>query len=126
MKYRIIISLSFLVLISCGSVKKTSQIKTELYFGLSNDEGAISNNIWLEFKKNHIDKILNGYTIVDAYGYWTGSNGTKVEEATKILVYVHKKSDFESQKIDSIINLYKSKFKQESVLKIEQRIKIKF
>lgn len=126
MKYRIILSFLLLVLLSCGGVKKITQTKTELYFGLSNNEGPISDSTWLDFKKNHIDNILNAYTLIDANGYWTSNEGVTINEASKILVYIHKKSEVENKKIDSIINLYKRIYNQESVLKIEQKVKVKF
>ncbi|WP_299714203.1 DUF3574 domain-containing protein [uncultured Tenacibaculum sp.] len=127
MKNKIIVSFLFLItMFSCVGLKETSLIKTELYFGLSNKEGIISENSWQVFKRNHIDKIFNGYTIIDANGYWTDNNGSKITEPSKLLIYIHKKSDAENTKIDSIINLYKVKFNQESVLKVENKVKINF
>ncbi|WP_053991271.1 DUF3574 domain-containing protein [Mangrovimonas sp. TPBH4] len=124
MTYKIITTFLLLTLLSCNNEIKHTSTKTELYFGLSNSEGAISDSSWTEFKKTHIDKILNGYTIIDGQGFWTDNSGNKTYEASKMLIYIHDNSVFESQKIDSIIVLYKNKFNQESVLKVHHNIRI--
>ncbi len=113
-------------LLSCSSVRSTTQIKSELYFGLSNEEGAISDRDWEAFKAKQIDQRLGGYTLVDSKGYWTNEAGQTLHEDSKILIYIHPKSDAIESKLDSIIEFYKLEFKQEAVLKTQQKVKAKF
>jgi hypothetical protein len=112
--------------VSCGSSKQSREMKTELYFGLSNEQGTISDSVWVEFKKNNIDEILGGYTMINARGYWTSYSGKKVSEDSRVLILIHNDSEVTNRKIDSIINLYKSEFNQESVMKTQQKIKVEF
>jgi hypothetical protein len=126
MKAKLLIT-AFLLLIfcffSCGN--DNSKIKTELYFGLSNANGAIPKNEWNQFQTETIDKVIDGYTIINGEGYWKANDST-YNEKTVILIYIHDDTTAESKKIDSLINIYKQKFSQESVLRTDQQLKAAF
>lgn len=109
--------------VSCGNENK--KIKTELYFGLSNAEGAISRKEWDQFQAESIDKVIDGYTIINAEGYWTSSD-TTFREPSVLLIYIHEDTADESKRIDSLINIYKLKFRQESVLRTDYEVKALF
>ncbi len=122
----IFLALFCLLLQSCTKNLEHKQwVKTEIYFGLSNKNGSIADSAWLGFKKN-IDTTFSGYTAIDANGCWTDSTAKSVSERSVIIVYIHKPSAAENHKIQSLINLYKKDFEQQSVLRIEYEIKAYF
>jgi len=110
----------------CRTPTYTPQIKTELYFGLSNSKDPILDTAWIKFKEQKIEAILNGYTEINGNGFWKDSDGKSIYERSVIIVYVHEQSNLEDRKIDSLISLYKKEFHQESVLKTEHEIKTYF
>lgn len=108
---------------SCGN--SNNKIKTELYFGLSNADGAISADEWKQFKSETIDNVIDGYTLINSEGYWTSSDST-FNEKSILLIYIHDDTSDESKKIDSLVITYKRKFRQESVLRTDQKVKAIF
>lgn len=120
------IALTFLVL-SCKSAKQDFNfIKTELYFGLANDNGTITAAQWNDFKLNMLNKTLSGYTELDVNGFWTDENGTPVSSESKLIIYLNKGSEIDKQKIQKIINQYRTKYMQKSVLQINQPVQAAF
>ncbi|MEL6561096.1 MAG: DUF3574 domain-containing protein [Bacteroidota bacterium] len=118
--------LAFLMLGCIEPQQENKQIKTELYFGLSNSAGPIPEADWQTFKTDVIENILSGFTELRGDGYWQSSSGQKYREKSAILIYIHENSGSENQKIDSLITLFKTKFDQESVLQIDQEVDINF
>ena len=111
------------VLSGCANEK---MIQTEIYFGLSNSDGDISEKQWNSFRIKTMDKFFDGYTVVDCKGFWTSSSGQSVHENSKMIIYLHKDDDLEFRKIDSVIYAYKTQFKQESVLEINKEVDASF
>ena len=103
------------------SCSNNNKVKTELYFGLSNEDGAITQTEWNTFKEKTIDKTLNGYTLINGDGYWKTDN-TEFKEKSIILIYLHEDTPAEERKINTIISTYKEKFNQESVLRVDQAV----
>jgi hypothetical protein len=101
-------------------------VKTELYFGLSNKNGLIADSTWTRFRKQKIEAVLNGYTEIKGYGFWRDLYSNSIYEPSVIVIYIHEQSDSESIKIDSLINLYKKEFDQESVLKVDCEVTTHF
>ncbi len=117
--------LTIILIIACFGCRSSSgYVRTELYFGLSNADGPISYEDWEVFKENHVNKILTGYTEVTAKGYWRNSEGEEFPENSIMLIYLHKKN--EVNKLDSLINLYKTQFQQESVLQVDIPVRAYF
>lgn len=125
MKKRKVILLGLIVTIfaSCAS---NNMIQTELYFGLTNNSGEISNERWNDFKEKSLEVVFVGYSELDCNGYWKNSIGEKYNENSKLIIYIHEKSTKEQNKIDSIINVYKMEFNQESVLEINKAVQVNF
>lgn len=68
----LIVSLAF----SCSSTKfHVNYIKTELYFGMSKNNGVVTEQDWKEFKANVLSKKFSGYTEVNSKGFWTNPKG---------------------------------------------------
>jgi hypothetical protein len=114
----LIVILGFLTS-SCKSIKTDNEfIKTEIYFGLSQNGIEITQNEWDEFKSNTLNKIFSGYTELNCNGFWTDDQNLTVTEKCKLIIYLNKGSRKDSFDIEKVINTYKIMYNQKSVLKI--------
>ncbi len=122
-----ILLLSICSMVSCSTVRmKHNYVKTELYFGLSDSGKEITEGEWNLFKNNYIDKVFSGYTEINSKGFWTNKNSITTSEKSKVIIYLNKGTSKDSLDITRIINAYKEKFNQESVLKIETKVNALF
>lgn len=112
---------------SCCAPKFVSNyIKTELYFGLSKKNGVVTEQQWNDFKINYISKRFSGYTELKSKGFWTNAKGETVSENSRVIIYLNKGTKKDSLDIVYVIDRYKERFDQESVLKIEFPVKASF
>ncbi|MFW5499900.1 MULTISPECIES: DUF3574 domain-containing protein [unclassified Maridesulfovibrio] len=99
----------------------------ELYMGQSYGEGKqrVTAKEWQGFLNTEVSpKFKDGYTVYDAYGFWSGKMFT-YSERSKVLMIVSEDKDAE-QRVDEIAKAYKDEFKQDSVLKIVSPVKVEF
>ena len=102
-------------------------VKTELYFGLSQPSGPISEEAWSGFVDQHITPAFSdGLTVLDAKGQWKNQSGQIVKENSKLVILIHKPSRENDAAIDSIIAAYKKQFQQESVLRVTTAATVSF
>ena len=104
-------------------------IETDLYFGQSKPGGGmITENEWKNFKENRIAKVLKeGSTVVNATGNWYDPVSHKlITEPTFIVIYFYKNSPKVSTQIDSLRFWYKTMFQQQSVLRVDKKVKANF
>src|SRR5215472_5685638 len=101
---------------SCGPVG-ASYMRTTLYFGLNRRGGNVSGGQWKAFVRDEVTaRFPQGHTAWEAGGQWRRSDGTIIRERSKVLLLVHDDSPAVHDSIRSIIERYKSRFEQESVL----------
>ena len=115
-----------LLLVCLNNSAEHNKIKTELYLGLSDSKQTFPIEKWNLFKRNKLEKVIDGYTELDGNGFWRNSKGKGFYQYSTVIVYLHDDSKIEAQKIDSIIKLVKLEFEQESVLRIEQKVVAEF
>ena len=85
----------------------------------SRTEGIISEAEFQKFLDTEITpRFPDGLTVIDANGQFRNRAGIIIKEPTKILVLIYPNSPEKKQAIQNIINLYKSQFQQESVLRV--------
>jgi len=104
-------------------------IQTDLYFGQSRPDGTlITDAEWQSFKTHQISKVFKeGSTTISATGNWYDPGSHQpITEPTYVVVYHYKKSPKKSAQIDSLITVYKVMFKQQSVLRVDKKVKAKF
>jgi hypothetical protein len=114
------------ILSSCASQKF---VETDLYFGMSKNDGTIiSDSAWSAFVKNNIaPTFYSGFTIASAQGRWLDEKNKKIyAEPSHIVISVNKMNKNLSEKIDSLRAAYKNIFQQESVLRIDKKVKVSF
>lgn len=73
---------------------KTKWIKTELYFGLTeNGKDLVSKSEWNNFLADSITKHFpEGLTVLDAYGQSQLETGEEIKQSTKIVVLMYEDS----------------------------------
>ena len=104
-------------------------IQTDLYFGQSKPDGSmITKAEWDDFHETQIARIFKeGSTTTTVTGNWKDPVSHKlITEPTYVVTYYHKKSPQVSKQIDSLRNIYKNKFQQQSVLRVDKRSKVSF
>ena len=121
-----------LVIIICFfavSCSPASMIETHLYFGQSKPNGSmVSEPEWNNFKETKISRVFKeGSTILSTTGYWYDFKNHKlIAEPTYVVIYFYKKSPYVSKQIDSLRNIYKNIFQQQSVLRVDKKVKAMF
>lgn len=124
MKWLLIIFCFFFF--SCSSSK---YIETCLYFGQTRPDGSmITEKEWNDFKENHIIKVFKeGNSVFSSVGNWYDTAAHKmITEPSYMVVYNYKKSSLISRQIDSLANLYKKLFNQQSVLRVDKKTRTWF
>lgn len=96
--------------------------KTELLFGLSRrGRSSISEAQWRAFLDHDVTpRFPDGLTIFAGLGQWRSANGRVTRESMRMLVIWHAPGDDASQRIDAIRGAYKRRFRQESVMRVDE------
>ena len=118
----------FLCLIIC-SCSTTNMIETNLYFGLSKPGGGeVTEQEWNRFRAEKIATVFKeGSTVYHATGNWYDPAARKlITEPTYVVIYFYKKSKDISNNIDSLRSWYKTMFQQQSVLRVDKKVKAMF
>jgi hypothetical protein len=102
-----------------------------LFFGESiKGGGSISESDWQSFLTDVITpRFPLGLTVIDANGQWQGPGGAIAHEASKVVMIVYANDDsaaYRSANIETIDSLYKSRFSQESVLRLRSIVQASF
>jgi hypothetical protein len=97
--------------------------RTELFFGTDRPGGAVSEREFQAFTDAEITpRFPDGLTLLPGTGQFRGADGKLVAERSKVLILlypVRAESD-SGAKIEQIRQLYKQKFNQESVLRVDE------
>ncbi|MBC7875450.1 MAG: DUF3574 domain-containing protein [Ferruginibacter sp.] len=122
--YRLLIL--YLVVLSCSPQR---MMETHLYFGQSKPSGGvITESEWNQFKDNYISKVFKeGSTVVNVTGNWYDPDSHQlITEPTYQVIYFYKRSGDISKQIDSLRYWYKTQFQQQSVLRVDRKVKASF
>src|SRR5687767_6967062 len=123
-----IITLLTVAVVVLGSCSQRV-IETSLYFGQSRPDGStVSEEEWLSFKNTYILKVFKeGATAIPVSGNWYDPDKHHlITEATYIVVYLHKPSASLSREIDNLRDQYKKLYGQQSVLRVDKKVKVSF
>lgn len=99
-----------------------------LYFGRSMPNGEeVTVEAWDIFVNDIITpRFPDGLTLLDAQGQWQEEDGVIIRESTFILEVVHPESTADDDKLKAIIEEYKKRFEQESVLRVTHPAEVEF
>jgi len=104
------------VLDTCGPLG-TSHMRTTLYFGLNRKTGSVTEAQWKIFLSEEVTpRFPQGLTVWEANGQWRRADGVIAHERAKVLLLVHDETPEIHAALMSIIERYKKRFEQESVL----------
>jgi hypothetical protein len=97
---------------------------TALYFGSAIGERGevVSEADWQRFVGDEIaTRFPAGFSVVDATGqYRSPVTGNVVSEQTRVLTLIHADEPAIHRSIDAVAQAYKLRFRQESVLRVDQ------
>ncbi|NCD26669.1 MAG: DUF3574 domain-containing protein, partial [Deltaproteobacteria bacterium] len=98
-----------------------------LYFGTARPHGVIGVAEWETFAREVITpRFPQGLTVWKAQGQWRGETGAIVREDSYVLTLIHPGTPETERAIKEIIELYKSRFEQESVMRVESAVRVSF
>ncbi|UMO86692.1 DUF3574 domain-containing protein [Pectobacterium sp. PL64] len=102
------------------------QVQTTLYFGLNRPAGpVISDAEWKAFLDGDVTpRFKEGLTVFDAKGQWLGNDGVVARENSKALMLIH--GPDRERDIEALRTIYKSRFAQESVMRIDAPVCVAF
>ncbi|WP_415343429.1 DUF3574 domain-containing protein [Enterobacter hormaechei] len=102
--------------------------QTTLYFGLNRPVGAqITGSEWQQFVDQDVTpRFRDGLTVFDARGQWLGNDGKVAREPSKALMLIHGKDAQSEKNIEALRGIYKSRFAQESVMRVDQPVCVQF
>jgi hypothetical protein len=106
--------------IACrGSAKAMARL--ELLFGSSRRQGApISEEEWTAFLDAEVTpRFPNGLTVLSGPGQWRGKDGHVEKERSFVLVVWYEPSSFADAQIETIRTVFKQRFAQESVMRVD-------
>jgi hypothetical protein len=95
----------------------TAYLRTTLYFGLSRPAGTIGETEWQTFLREEVTaRFPQGLTVWEADGQWSRPDGTIARERAKVLLLVHDGKPAALAALATLVERYKQRFEQESVL----------
>lgn len=99
-------------------------VSVELYFGRAKpDGGEVSDAEWEDFLATAVTpRFPDGHSVIEVMGQYRGSSGRAVSERSKRLHIVVFDSPAHLARIAEIIDLYRQRFRQESVLRTERSL----
>nr|WP_314425905.1 DUF3574 domain-containing protein [uncultured Erwinia sp.] len=105
---------------SACSVGEAMQ-QTTLYFGLNRPHGqAITDAEWQTFvDKDVTPRFKDGLTVFAAKGQWLGNDGKLAREESRALMLIHATDRSSEQGIEALRAIYKQRFTQDSVMRVD-------
>ena len=102
------------------TTNREAYVRDELYFGRSQPGGGeVTEEQWQKFVDKEVTpRFPDGLTVIDAYGQFLNSSGTLARENSKVLVLLYVSTPERERFMQEIIDAYKSRFQQESVLRV--------
>ena len=90
-----------------------------LYFGTTMPDGRVSPEDWQRFLAEEITpRFPEGLTSWSAAGQWRNGAGELEKESSFVLHVVHPDTTQADSAILEVVNTYKSRFRQEAVLRV--------
>ena len=113
-------------LLFCGCASKQAIWREyKVFCGMSSKNGEVSEKAWEDFCNKHVSAAFpDGYTVIDATGYWkSASFGTEKERSKIILILAPAEA---RSKVLSVADKYRKQFAQEAVLISTSEVKTDF
>jgi Protein of unknown function (DUF3574) len=129
-----IVSAAVLVLAGCASPLsprcqpgEQTWVNDLLYFGTAKPGGVVSADEWSAFLGSVVTpRFPAGLTFWTASGQWRSADGSLTRENSRVLDLLHASSATSETAVAEVIAEYKSRFKQESVLRVKSYACVSF
>lgn len=100
-------------------VGASMQVSEHLYFGTATPDGVVGDAEWQAFLRDEVTpRFPDGLTTWNADGQWRGNDGAIVREGSHVLQLLHPRDARVDAAIVAIVESYKSRFRQEAVLRV--------
>ena len=98
------------------------QVADLLHFGLDTPDGTLADAEWDRFVDAEITpRFPAGLTVFDAHGQWRSRDGRIEREPSRVVEIVHADDVRSRDALRALIDVYKSRYRQESVLRVRSR-----
>ena len=110
-----LLCLALCLLSGCAGNDTAAWREYKVLCGMSSKNGEVSEDAWKRFCDKHVSAAFpDGYTVLDATGYWrSGQNATAKERSKVILVIAPADA---REKVLSVARQFQKEFSQEFVL----------
>lgn len=117
-------------IVACATTHAPSEqwIRTELYFGTADQNGApvVNEAAWQSF----VDEVVTprfpkGLTVLSGNGQWQGA-GRLIHESSHVLILLHPPTPEADKAIEEIRTIYRQRFSQDSVLRADESAAVSF
>jgi hypothetical protein len=123
---RLVVANAAVVAVGCASTGglacragESAWVDDRLYFGLNTPDGAVSEDQRAAFLRDVVTpRFPDGFTTWRADGQWRDARGRIVAEPSFVLDVVHPDDPATDAKIAAITAAYRTRFTQESVLRV--------
>ena len=94
-------------------------VHDSLYFGTAKPDGVVSSQDWARFLEGTVTPLFpQGLTSSRASGQWRGPDGEIVREDSHVLQLLHPDDAPTENAVRELVEVYKTQFGQEAVLRI--------
>lgn len=110
----------------CGSGQQAA-VQDLLYFGTATPDGVVSASDWQGFVDGVVTpRFPDGLSVWPASGQWKSAAGPIVREGSYVLNLVHPDDTKAEAAIADIVRTYKTRFRQEAVMRVRAPACISF
>jgi len=114
-------------LMGCGTMRGVScegdgrlAVQELLYFGTETPCGHVTPEAWTQFLGQIVTpRFPDGLSAWQASGQWRSASGKVIREPSYVLSLVHPDDVAPSKAVQEIITSYKTRFRQEAVLRVK-------
>ena len=93
-----------------------------LYFGTATPHSVVTSTEWAEFLRATVTpRFPQGFTSWEGSGQWRSDSGEILREASHVVSIVHPDDEASERAVLEIIAAYKSRFRQEAVLRLKSQ-----
>jgi len=104
---------------ACAADERRS-VNDLVYFGVESSEGPVTAEQWTIFLRDEVTpRFPAGLTTWDAAGQWRSADGSLTHEPAHVLNLVHPGDADSEQSVRAIIEAYKTRYRQEAVLRVK-------
>ena len=103
------------LLSGCAAGNGSPQREYKVYCGMSSKNGDVSEETWKRFCDKHVSAAFpDGYTVLDATGYWRSGTDAAAKERAKVILIIAPADARE--KVLAVARRYQKEFDQDAVL----------